>query len=91
MTLWVSKLYSVDGKMINEYGAVGEMRIDWENRSTLRKPAPVTLCPPKIPQDLGLNPSRRGAKPVNNLMSYNTAHINNTFCKLRNLQCFNEI
>jgi hypothetical protein len=28
------------------------MRIGGENRSTRRKSAPVTVCPPQIPQDL---------------------------------------
>jgi hypothetical protein len=35
-----------------ECGAVGGMRIGRGNRSTRRKPAPVTLCPPQIPHDL---------------------------------------
>jgi hypothetical protein len=30
----VSRLYSVDGRMINEYGAVSGTRIDRENRSS---------------------------------------------------------
>jgi hypothetical protein len=37
-------------RSINEYGAVGGMRIGREHRSTQRKPAPVPLCPPQIPQ-----------------------------------------
>jgi hypothetical protein len=36
----------------DEYGAVGGMRIGRGSRSTRRKPAPVSLCPPKIPHDL---------------------------------------
>jgi hypothetical protein len=36
----------------DDYGAVGGMRIDGENRSTRRKPAPVPLCPPPIPRDM---------------------------------------
>jgi hypothetical protein len=47
-----------------DYGAVGGMRIGRGNRSTRRKPAPVLLCPPQIPHDLGLNPGRRGGKPA---------------------------
>jgi hypothetical protein len=40
-------------RMINdECGAVGGMRIGRRNRSTRRKPAPVSLCPPQIPHDL---------------------------------------
>jgi hypothetical protein len=33
-------------------GAIGGMKIDRGNRSTLRKPAPAPLCPPQIPHDL---------------------------------------
>jgi hypothetical protein len=51
-TLTVLRLYSVGGKMINEYGAVGGMRIGRGNRITRRKFAPVPLCPPQIPNDL---------------------------------------
>jgi hypothetical protein len=36
----------------DEYGAVGGMRIGRGNRSTLRNPAPVPLCPPQILHDL---------------------------------------
>jgi hypothetical protein len=36
----------------DECGAVGGMRIDRRNRSTLRKPAQTPLCPPQIPHDL---------------------------------------
>jgi hypothetical protein len=50
--LSVSGLYSVDDKMINEYGAVGGMRIGRGNGITRRKPAQVPLCPPQIPHDL---------------------------------------
>jgi hypothetical protein len=45
-------LYSVGDMMINEYGAVSVLTIDRGNRSTWRKPAPVLLCPPRIPHDL---------------------------------------
>jgi hypothetical protein len=34
-----------------EDGEFGEMMIDRGNLSTRRKPAPVPLCPPKIPHD----------------------------------------
>jgi hypothetical protein len=34
-----------------DYGAVGGMKIGRGNRSTRRRPAPVTLCPPQIPHD----------------------------------------
>jgi hypothetical protein len=36
----------------DECRAVGGMRIGRGNRSTLRKPAQVLLCPPQIPHDL---------------------------------------
>jgi hypothetical protein len=39
-------------RMIDEYGEFAGMRIDKGNRSTLRKPAPLPLCPPQIPHDL---------------------------------------
>jgi hypothetical protein len=39
-------------RMIGECGAVGGMRSGRGNRSTLRKPAQVVLCPPQIPHDL---------------------------------------
>jgi hypothetical protein len=39
-------------QMIDEYGAVGVMRIGRGNRSAPRKPAPVPLCPPQIPHAL---------------------------------------
>jgi hypothetical protein len=64
MTLTVSEPYSVDHKMINGYGALGEMKIGRENRSTKRKPTTVLLCPPQIPYDLALNPGLRGGKPA---------------------------
>jgi hypothetical protein len=33
-------------RMMDEYGAFGEMRIGRGNRSTRRKPAQIPLCPP---------------------------------------------
>jgi hypothetical protein len=50
--LFVSRLYRVEGKMLNEYGAVGAMRICKGNRSTRRKPDPALLCPLQNPRDL---------------------------------------
>jgi hypothetical protein len=38
--------------MDDECGAVGGMIGKGENRSTRRKPAPMSLCPPQIPHDL---------------------------------------
>jgi hypothetical protein len=52
-----------------ECGAVGGM-ISRENESTQRKPAPVPLCPPQIPHDLGCY----DGIPVINGLSYSTAH-----------------
>jgi hypothetical protein len=39
LTLSISELYSVNDRTIDEYGAVGGMRIGRENRRTRRKPA----------------------------------------------------
>jgi hypothetical protein len=38
--------------MIDDYGAVGGMKICRGNHSTWRKPAPVPLCLPQIPHGL---------------------------------------
>jgi hypothetical protein len=51
-------------------GEFGGMKISRENRSTRRKPAPASLCPPQIP---GSNPGRRGGKPAANCLSYGAA------------------
>jgi hypothetical protein len=48
MTLLVLRLYSVSGSVINEYGAVGGMKIGRGNWSTQRKSAPVPFCPPQM-------------------------------------------
>jgi hypothetical protein len=40
------------GMIDDDCGADGGMRIGGGNRSTRRKPAPVTLSPPQIPHDL---------------------------------------
>jgi hypothetical protein len=42
----------VYNRMVNECGAVGEIRIDWGNQSTLRNPVPMSLCPSQIPHDM---------------------------------------
>jgi hypothetical protein len=47
--LSVSKLYSVDDVVIDEYGAAGGVKIGRGNRSSRRKPASVPFCPPQIP------------------------------------------
>jgi hypothetical protein len=51
-TLSGSRLYTVDDRMINEYGAVGGMRIGGGNSSPRRKHASFSFCPPKIPHEL---------------------------------------
>jgi hypothetical protein len=45
----------------DDYEAVGRMRIGRGNRSTRRKPAPVSLCPPQIPHDLTWDRTRAAA------------------------------
>jgi hypothetical protein len=52
MSLSVLGLYSMNGGITNEYGAVGGIRIGKGNRSTRRQPAPVPRCPPQISHDL---------------------------------------
>jgi hypothetical protein len=64
MTLRVGEPYSVDDRMINEYGALEEMKIGRENRSSRRKCTIVLLCPLQILYDLGSNPSLRSGKPA---------------------------
>jgi hypothetical protein len=57
----VSSLYTVDGRTINECGAVGGMRIGRGNRNTRRKPVPIvhcnSACDGSCVQGLGLAPS----------------------------------
>jgi hypothetical protein len=57
-----------DGDDDYDCGAIGGMRTGSGNRSTRRKPAPVPLCPPKIPHDLTLARTRAAA-----VESYGTA------------------
>jgi hypothetical protein len=52
MTLSPSGVYSINNRMIKEYGAVGGIRIGRGNQSTRGKPAPVPFCSPQIPHDL---------------------------------------
>jgi hypothetical protein len=65
--------WMIDDDDDDECGAVRGMRIGRGNRSTRKKPAPVPLCPPQIPHDLGSNPGRRGGKPTTNRLSYGMA------------------
>jgi hypothetical protein len=56
-------------------GEIGGM-IGRGNRSTIRKPAPVPLCPPQTPTCCpDANPGRRGGKPATNRLSYGTAFL----------------
>jgi hypothetical protein len=71
-TLSVWRPVSFDDRMISESWAIGGMRIGRGNRSTGRKPAPVPLCPPQFPHDLGSNPGRRDGKPMTNRLSCGT-------------------
>jgi hypothetical protein len=58
----------------DERGAVGGMSIGRGNRSTLRKLAPVPLCPPQIPRDLTWvrNRTAHCGKPATTCLSYGT-------------------
>jgi hypothetical protein len=51
-TLSMSRMSSVDDRIINECGAVGGMRIGKRNRSSRRRRFSVSLCPPQILHDL---------------------------------------
>jgi hypothetical protein len=54
-------------------GEIGGMKIGRGNRSTLRKPVPVPLCPPQTPHCPDANAGRRGGKPATNRLGYGTA------------------
>jgi hypothetical protein len=51
-TLLLTRLYSINDTMINEYGAVAVMETARSNGSAQRKPSPISFCPSQIPQDL---------------------------------------
>jgi hypothetical protein len=73
---WPQPGLSYKTRMIDdECGAVSGMRIGRENLLVyiLKKPAPVPLCSPQIPRDLGSNPGLRGGKPTTNRLRYGTA------------------
>jgi hypothetical protein len=57
---------------IDEYGAVGGVRINRGERSTRRKPAPVLLCAPQIPNELRLKYDRYGRNSATNRPSCGT-------------------
>jgi hypothetical protein len=56
---------------VDDYGAVGGMRIGRGNRSTRRKPAPVPPCPPQIPHDLTWDRTRDAAVGI---LGYNDVY-----------------
>jgi hypothetical protein len=45
----------------DDWAVVGGMKIGKRNRSTLRKPAPIPLCPPQIPNNLTWDRTRAAA------------------------------
>jgi hypothetical protein len=57
----------------DECGTVGGMRISRGNRGTRRKPVPVPLCPPQIPQDLTWARSRAAAEGSRRLTGWTVA------------------
>jgi hypothetical protein len=57
-----------------DYEAVGGVKICRGNRSTRRKPAPATICPPQIPHDLTRARIRASAVGSQRL-SYGTSQI----------------
>jgi hypothetical protein len=63
----------VQSRIINEYVVYGGMRMGRGSRSIRRKPAPMPLCPPQFPNDLGSNSGLRGGKPPTNRLSFGTA------------------
>jgi hypothetical protein len=61
-------------RMVDEYGAFGGLSIGRGNRSIRRTPAPVSHCPPQIPQDdPGSNPGCRVGKSATNHLDYGMA------------------
>jgi hypothetical protein len=74
--LSASRLYSVDGRMINEYGVVGGMRIGRGSQSTSRAypSASLSTTNPTWPV-MGLNLGCHSGKLAANHVSYGTAEI----------------
>jgi hypothetical protein len=64
--------------MVDEYGAVGEMRIGSGNRSTRENTCPSALCPPQIPNYLtwGRTLATAVGNRAYNRLSYGTADSN---------------
>jgi hypothetical protein len=71
-TWHVSLLYQFRMIDDDECAAVGGMRIGRRNRSTRRKPTPVSTTNRTWPY-LGLNMGHRSGKPATNRLSYGTA------------------
>jgi hypothetical protein len=67
-----SRICIVDARMINEYGAIGGMRIVKGNQSTRRN---LQRCPSQIPCGLERNWGRRGGKLATNGLTYDMACI----------------
>jgi hypothetical protein len=65
----------------DECGVVGGMRIGNENRSTLRKPAPMPLCPPQTPHYLTWARSRAAAVGNRRLIAWVMAWPNYVWLK----------
>jgi hypothetical protein len=64
-------------------GEIGGMMIGKGNRSTRRKPAPVSLCPPQNHMFCpDANPGRRRGKPATNRLSYGTALLMYVYARL---------
>jgi hypothetical protein len=73
--LLASKLYSVGGRVINEYGGVDGMKIGRGSRGARRNPGAVPRCTSQIQHDLESNPDRRDWKAVANLLTYGKSKI----------------
>jgi hypothetical protein len=72
--LSLSGLYNIGDRVINEYGALGEMGIGKGNQSTERKPASVPFCPLQIPHDMTWDQTwAQQGKLVTNHLSYRMA------------------
>jgi hypothetical protein len=57
-------------------GETDRVMIGRGNRSTRRKPVPVSLCPPQTPHALpGRESGPHGGKPVTNRLIYGTAPV----------------
>jgi hypothetical protein len=62
-------------RMVDEYGVFGGIRTGGGNRSTLRKPIPVSRCPPQILHDLILDRTRAAAVGCQGLTAWAMARL----------------